>query len=134
MKLNEPTSPPSVRLPGMRDLGCCLVQDTFDLRVDPAAPQIFNFCARWGWFDNTPCFFSSTEEGLLWMGAVNPEQHLTILGYELVYGHLGSALAFDSNGKLAVVNHNLYEFKVPSSRPFPLSAFSGQPRNTASSE
>jgi hypothetical protein len=88
------------------------VRDKVNLRLDPAAPQVFNFCTRWGWFEGAPCFFSSTEEGMLWMGRIDADGHLSVLGYELVYGHLGSALAFHAEGRLVVANYNLYEFTV----------------------
>lgn len=96
---------------GLNDCSINL-KDSLNLRVDSTAPQVFNFCTRWGWFNDTACFFSSTEEGILWMGAVNAER-LAVPGCELVYGHLGSALAYHPCGKLVVVNYNLYEFTVP---------------------
>jgi hypothetical protein len=85
--------------------------DSTNLRVNPSAPQVFNFCAIWGRSRNQLCFFSSTEEGALWMGTV-ADQRLNVLGYETVYGNLGSALAFNTNGNLVVINYNLYEFKT----------------------
>jgi predicted heme/steroid binding protein len=88
-------------------------KENSNLRVDPSAPQVFNFCTKWGWYDDAPCFFSSTEEGMLWMGVVDRREQLMLLGCQLVYGHLGSALAFHPCGKLVVVNYNLYEFLVP---------------------
>lgn len=51
---------------------------------------------------NTPAF-----EG------VQSITRLALLGSKLVYGHLGSALAFHPCGNLVVVNYNLYEFVVP---------------------
>jgi hypothetical protein len=33
-----------------------------------------------------------------------------VIGYQAVFGSLGSALAFNFNGKLVVINYNLYEF------------------------
>jgi WD40 repeat protein len=85
--------------------------DSTNLRVNPSAPQVFNFCAIWGQNQTQPCFFSSTEEGALWMGTVT-DFRLNVLGYETVYGNLGSALAFNINGNLVVINYNLYEFKT----------------------
>lgn len=102
------------------------LKDSVNLQVDPSAPQVFNFCARWGWFENAPCFFSSTEEGVLWMGTLRADQRLSVIGYELVYGHLGSALAFNANGKLVVINYNLYEFTTPTSRSYSPSAHPGR--------
>ena len=89
------------------------LKDSANLRVDPNAPQVFNFCTKWGRFDDAPCFFSSTEEGILWMGQFNSADRLALLGSQLVYGHLGSALAFHPSGNLVVVNYNLYQFGVP---------------------
>ena len=88
------------------------LKDGTNLRVNPEAPQVFNFCTIWGWSNNQPCFFASTEEGALWMGRITPSQRLSVLGYETVYGNLGSALAFNANGELVVVNYNLYEFST----------------------
>jgi len=91
------------------------LMDSTNLRVNPSAPQVFNFCAIWGRSHGQPCFFSSTEEGALWMGTV-ADRCLNVLGYEIVYGNLGSALAFNINGNLVVVNYNLYEFKADTSQ------------------
>ena len=93
--------------------------DSFNLRVDPSAPQVFNFCTswgstRWGRFADAPCFLSSTEEeGILWMDNINSNDCLVVLGCQLICGHLGSALAFHPCGNLVVANYNLYEFVVP---------------------
>lgn len=91
------------------------LMDSTNLRVNPSAPQVFNFSAIWGRSQGQPCFFSSTEEGALWMGTV-ADHRLNVLGYEIVYGNLGSALAFNINGNLVVVNYNLYEFKTSTSQ------------------
>ena len=88
------------------------LRDSVNLQQDTTLAQTFNFCTRWSRFKDAPCFFSSTEEGLLWMGIL-VNQRLAILGSELVYGHLGSALAVNPDGKLVVANYNLYEFKIP---------------------
>jgi WD40 repeat protein len=86
------------------------LKDNTNLRVNPAAPQVFNFCTVWGIFNNQIGFFSSTEEGALWVGTVNASQKLSVLGYQTVFGALGSALALSAWGKLVVVNYNLFEF------------------------
>lgn len=88
------------------------LKDSTNLRVNPSAPQVFNFCAIWGWADGRLCFFSSTEEGALWMGTIDATQRFTIFGYQLIYGNLGSALAFHRDGYLVAVNYNLYEFRT----------------------
>ncbi len=87
------------------------LKDSRNLRVNPSSPQVFNFCAIWGQTEGRPCFFSSTEEGVLWMGRIDSGQ-MVVLGYQTVYGNLGSAMAFNASGKLVVVNHNLYEFRT----------------------
>lgn len=89
------------------------LRDSANLQVNLSAPQVFNFCAIWAFFEQRPCFFSSTEEGALWMGTVNSDRHLSIIGYQPIHDNLGSALAFNANGDLVVVNYNLYEFKMP---------------------
>lgn len=88
------------------------LKDSVNLRVNQSAPQVFNFCAIWGWSDRAPCFFSSTEEGALWMGTIGSNQQLKILGYETIHGNLGSALAFNANGYLVAVNYDLYEYRT----------------------
>src|SRR5260370_11346057 len=85
------------------------LKDSVNLRVNSSAPQVFNFCTIWGIFNGQVGFFSSTEEGALWVGTIDSSQQITVLGYQTVFGSLGSALGF--NGKnLIVINYNLYEF------------------------
>ena len=84
------------------------LRDSVNLRVNPSAPQVFNFCTIWGILNGQIGFFSSTEEGALWGGTVG-NQNITVLGYQTVFGSLGSALAFNGQN-LIVVNYNLYEF------------------------
>ena len=88
------------------------LRDSTNLRVNPSAPQVFNFCTIWGVFSNQVGFFSSTEEGVLWAGTIDRDQRLSVIGYQTVFGALGSALSFNVNGSLVVVNYNLYEFKT----------------------
>jgi len=89
--------------------GTIELRDRINLRVNPNAPQVFNFCTVWGFYQGGACFFSSTEEGALWMGTVDKSQ-LSIIGYQEVTGPLGSALAFSARGRLVTVSHDLYEF------------------------
>lgn len=84
--------------------------DSINLRVDDSDPQVFNFCVRWGFYKSGICFFSSTEEGLLWMGGVSNEQKIEIIGYQAITSQLGAAMAFNKEGKLVVVAYNLYEY------------------------
>jgi hypothetical protein len=85
------------------------LRDSVNLRVNPSAPQVFNFCTIWGIFNGQVGFFSSTEEGALWVSIIDQNQHLTVLGYQTVFGSLGSALGFNGTN-LIVINYNLYEF------------------------
>jgi len=45
---------------------------------------------------------------MLWMGTLGVDQRLSVIAYQLVYEHLGSALAFSARGKLVVANCDLY--------------------------
>jgi hypothetical protein len=85
------------------------LRDSVNLRVNANAPQVFNFCTIWGQYQGGVCFFASTEEGALWMGTADGSK-LSIIGYQEVTSPLGSALAFNVTGKLAMVSYNLYEF------------------------
>lgn len=85
------------------------LRDSVDLKVNPSAPQVFNFCTVWGLYQGGVCFFASTEEGALWMGTVDGSK-VSLIGYQEVTSPLGSALAFHVNGRLVMVSYNLYEF------------------------
>ena len=87
------------------------LKDSVNLRVNPSAPQVFNFSTIWGIFNGQVGFFSSTEEGALWVGTIDQNQHMTVLGYQTVFGSLGSALGFNGQN-LIVINYNLYEFTI----------------------
>lgn len=89
--------------------GSIELRDSFNLKVNLGAPQVFNFCTIWGLYQGGACFYSSTEEGALWMGTVDGSK-LSIIGYQEVTSPLGSALAFNITGKLVMASHNLYEF------------------------
>jgi hypothetical protein len=91
------------------DTGAIELKDSVDLKVNLNRPQAFNFSAVWGQFDGGVCWFSSTEEGALWMGTVANGQ-LSVIGYQEVTSPLGSALAFNASGRLVMVSFNLYEF------------------------
>ncbi|WP_394823581.1 hypothetical protein [Pendulispora albinea] len=106
------------------DLGSWAIhlRDSVNLRVNPAAPQVFNFCTVWGRYRDDLCFFSSTEEGALWMGTIENSK-LSLLGYQEVTSSLGSALAFNVSGQLVMVSYNLYEFVTQSdTKPVPPTA------------
>jgi len=84
--------------------------DSINLRVDNSDPQVFNFCVRWGFYKSGLCFFSSTEEGIFWMGRVKDKQKIEIIGYQTITSQLGAAIAFNKQGNLVVVAYNLYEY------------------------
>ena len=44
------------------------------------------------------------------MGSIIANQQINVVGYQIVFGELGSALAFNINGDLVVINYNLLEF------------------------
>lgn len=99
--------------------GAPTLVDRANLKVNPQAPQVFNFCTIWAAYDNGRCFFSSTEEGALWMGTIDErEGGLSLLGYDRVTTPLGSALTYRPNGWMVLAGHDLYEYKtiVPDSR------------------
>jgi hypothetical protein len=85
-------------------------KDSVDLKVNPKRPQAFNSSVVWGQFEGGACWFSSTEEGALWMGTVAGNNRLSLIGYHEVTSPLGSALAYNAAGRLVVVSFNLYEF------------------------
>lgn len=90
--------------------------DSTNLKVNPDAPQVFNFDVIWALYSKGICFFSSTEEGALWMGTITSDQKLSVFGYETVTTPLGSALAFEVDGYLVLVSYNLYEFTTGSGK------------------
>jgi hypothetical protein len=90
------------------------LRDSTNLKVNPNAPQVFNFCIIWALYEGGICFFSSTEEGALWMGTITNNQSLSVFGYQEVTSPLGSALAFGVYGNLVAISYNLYEFTTGS--------------------
>lgn len=92
------------------DAGQIHVRDRTDLKVNPARPQAFNFSVVWARYDGGTCWFSSTEEGALWMGTIDDAGRLSALGYQEVPTSLGSSLAFNAAGRLVMVGFNLHEF------------------------
>jgi hypothetical protein len=92
------------------------LRDSTNLKVNPGAPQVFNFDVIWALYSKGVCFFSSTEEGALWMGTITSDQKFSLFGYQTVTAPLGSALAFGLNGNLLLVSYNLYEFTTGSDK------------------
>jgi hypothetical protein len=87
-------------------------RDSAMLRLDPQAEQVFNFAVIWAAYQEGLCFFSSTQEGALWMGTVDDSEKLNVLGCQKVVAPLGAAIAFASNGNLAFVAYDLHEFQT----------------------
>jgi len=94
------------------------LRDSTNLKVNPNAPQVFNFDVIWARYDTGICFFCSTEEGTLWMGTITGNRSLSVFGYQEVTTPLGSAIASSASGNLVMVSYNLYEFvTVNDTRP-----------------
>jgi hypothetical protein len=89
------------------------LRDRVNLKIDPDRPQAFNFNTVWGTYSGGPCWFSSTEEGALWMGTA-ASSGIEVFGYQEVNNPLGSALGWrasrDGQGRLAMVAHDPHEF------------------------
>jgi hypothetical protein len=82
------------------------------LRIDPNAPQVFNFDVVFAELDCGPTwFFCSTEEGALWMGQVEAGSDLSINGYQKVGAALGSAVC-TSGIRVAVTAYDLHEYLI----------------------
>ena len=81
--------------------------DKANLIIDTSLIQAFNFDAIWGSYSSGPCWFASTEEGVLWMGTAGTS--LNVIGYQNLSDRAyGAALAFrDGPGRLAVVMDDL---------------------------
>jgi hypothetical protein len=100
--------------------GRITLTDAINLAVDATAPQVFNFDVVWGAGPtHSRAFFSSTEEGILWVGTVSGEGKLLVLGSVPVtraLGHrqllnLGSAVCI-SRDRLSVANYDISEFMI----------------------
>jgi hypothetical protein len=102
------------------------LRDSTNLKVNPNAPQVFNFDVIWAQYSGGICVFSSTEEGALWMGTITNNQSLSVFGYQEVTSPLGSAIAFNVGGNLVMVSYNLYEFTTLSNAKPPEGAHPGR--------
>jgi len=103
--------------------GRITLTDAVNLAVDATAPQVFNFDVVWGAGPaHSRAFFSSTEEGILWVGMVSGVGKLSVLGNvpaTRAVGHgqllnLGSAVCI-SRDRLSVANYDISEFMIPAS-------------------
>jgi hypothetical protein len=88
------------------------LRDAANLRVDPNLPQVFNFDVIWGYYTGGICWFATTEEGLLWMGGIDGNQQLTIIGNQQVTAKLGAAVGISVQGDMALAAYDLYEFNT----------------------
>ncbi|RXK58563.1 WD40 repeat domain-containing protein [Lacibacter luteus] len=88
------------------------LRDARMLQVDPSLPQVFNFDIIWGYYSEGLCWFSTTEEGVLWMGTIQNNQTLDVIGNQTVTAKLGAALAMCLSGDLALAAYDLYEFNT----------------------
>lgn len=86
------------------------LKQSVNLIVDASRPQVFNFDVSWGIADSEIVFFSATEEGVLWMGTLQPGMRISVTGYEPVaVADLGAALA-SGVGYLAYVAYDIASF------------------------
>jgi hypothetical protein len=86
--------------------------DSINLQKDPSLAQVFNFDVIWGYYSKGFCWYASTEEGLLWMGGIQNNEQLTIIGYQPVTAKLGAALGMTVDGNLAMAGYDLYAFNT----------------------
>jgi WD40 repeat protein len=84
--------------------------DHTNLKIDPNAPQAFNFYTTWARSSTGPCWFCSTQEGALWMGTAAANTIQTV-GYRQATNPLGAALSYRT-GRLVLAGHDLYEFRT----------------------
>jgi len=84
--------------------------DKANLIIDTQRIQVFNFDTVWGSYSGGPCWFGSTEEGVLWMGTADTAIH--VIGYDGLNDRaVGAAVAFTGGpGRLAVVMDDLNQF------------------------
>lgn len=99
--------------------------DAVNLAVDSTAPQVFNFDVAWDRESSSHprVFYTSTEEGVLWVGSAAPSGKLTVLGNvpatrpiglgQLL--NLGSAVCV-SRDRISVANYDLSQFVASSSQ------------------
>jgi hypothetical protein len=84
--------------------------DKVNLIIDTSRVQVFNFDAIWGGYASGPCWFASTEEGVVWMGTADSALH--VIGYQgLSDRAVGAALAYTNGpGRLVAVIDDLNQF------------------------
>lgn len=89
--------------------------DKKNLIVNTQLPQAFNFDAIWGAYSGGPCWFASTEEGVLWMGTA--DTGINFIGEQSLNDRaVGAALAYTSGpGRLVSVIDDLEQFATGAS-------------------
>lgn len=88
------------------------LQQSFNLKVDSALTQVFNFDVIWAKASSALYWFSTTQEGYLWVGMLNSGNNLIeILGKQSLGENLGASVGV-MRSKLAVGGQNVYEFTV----------------------
>jgi hypothetical protein len=82
------------------------------LRIDPNAPQVFNFdVALAPLAGGATGFFCSTEDGALWIGRTDPMAKIAVDGHVPIGAALGSALCV-AGPRLAATAYDLHEFLI----------------------
>lgn len=76
--------------------------DSINLAKDTSLPQIFDFDAKLASFKDKIYFFASTQEGILWMGAVEKDK-LNIITNAKVSSDGGAAIAFQPQSWMIAV-------------------------------
>lgn len=90
--------------------------DSKNLQMNVEMQQVFNFDVIWGNYAEGMCWFSATEEGLLWMGKISNNNTISIIGNQRVGGQLGAAIGMTITGNLAHAAYDLYEFNTKQNR------------------
>jgi hypothetical protein len=89
--------------------GQLTLTDSINLRLNQSDPQVFNFDVVFGRHNNELYFFSTTEEGALWMGKTQGGK-ITVIGHKMFGQQLGAAIATTNTGKLITAAYDIYEF------------------------
>jgi WD40 repeat protein len=87
------------------------LKQSFNLKVNPTLTQVFNFDVTWVPVQNTLYWFSTTQEGYLWVGILGGNGLIEILGKQSLGENLGASIGVSAN-RLAVAGQNVHEFTV----------------------
>ncbi len=92
------------------------LRSKFNLAVDPSRLQVFNFDVAWCLYEEAGSasagVLASTEEGYLWLVRLEADGSMTVVGNQKITSPLGSAIALNSRGQLAVSAYDLYNFQL----------------------